>query len=81
MLESVQLITARVLRDNPSLRSISKREEVIARVKKVLPMAKSETITRSCRYLQNRLGQYLPEEYDFRFERQNDYLETFCHDD
>lgn len=75
--ESVQLHTARVLRDNPILRTVDKREEVWIKVKETLPSAKFSTVERCIRKLQNSLNLYLPFTNDNRFKTEEEYKEYF----
>ena len=62
-LNSTHQFVARALRDNPNLRPVEKRRELI---KKVNELAEIElypdSITRSARHLQNTLGLYTVED-------------------
>ena len=75
--ESIQLHTARVLRDNPELRTVDKREEVLKIVRKSLPEARFSTVERSIRKLQNQKGLYLPDRGDDRYVTAEEYKEYY----
>jgi len=72
---SLKLATARVLRDNPELRSVEMREKVWDKVRQIYPTCKCETITRMCRKLQNQMGLYTI--IDHRNQLENNYKEYF----
>lgn len=74
---TVRLATARVLRDQPSLRTTDMREKVWLLVKQSLPCAKFSTVERIIRQLQNDKGLYLPRIEDDRFVNQEYYREEF----
>jgi len=73
--DSIQLTTARVLRDNQSLREVSKREEVLKIVRESLPNASFSTVDRCCRKIQNELKMWTVE--DSRYELQSQYKDHF----
>ena len=73
--KTLQLATARVLRDNPNLRAVEMRERVWNEVRQSFPNCKCETITRMCRKLQNQMGLYKVN--DNRDQLQHNYMEYF----
>lgn len=75
--ESIQLHTARILRDFPQLRTVDKREEVLELVRMDVPGAKFSTVERCCRKIQNQLGRYRPSADDKRDQYKNEYKEFF----
>lgn len=72
-LPTIQLITGRILRDNPSLRTTDKREAVWNKVRETIPNAPYERVARSCRHIQNTLKMHLPDHDDHRHEQAEQY--------
>jgi len=63
MNETVKLWTCRVFRDFPELRYVSKRDELIDKVKELGGKElKERTIDRMARHIQNKLGLYQVED-------------------
>ena len=75
--ESTKYHTGVILRDNPELRTVDKREEVWNLVKKVMPLAKFSTVDRIIRNFQNTKKMYLPEKEDNRRDLENEYYDEF----
>lgn len=78
-LATIKLETARALRDNPHLRTLDKRKDIIDIVQSRQPRADASTIKRSCRYIQNTLGKYRSDEQDelLRGEMESEYKQYF----
>ena len=74
---SIQLATARILRDYPNLRIVDTREKVWLLVKQSIPNAKFSTVERCIRKLQNQKGLYQPLEEDQRYVTEQQYKEYF----
>lgn len=74
---SLQLATARVLRDHPDIRGLDCREKVWLLVKQEIPTAKFSTVERLIRKIQNKMKLYLPQNEDMRYILQNEYSSFF----
>ena len=74
---TTQLATGRILRDQPELRSIEKREKVWLLVRQSIPNAKFSTVERCIRNLQNTLGLYKLYKNDGRYIKEQEYKEYF----
>ena len=74
---TIQLSTAKVLRDNILLRSVEMREEVVRRVRLIHPKASYESIVRSCRHIQNTLKMHRPIKEDQRYKEEKKYRDYY----
>ena len=74
---TIQLATARVLRDNPKLRTVDQREKVWLLIKQSIPNAKFSTVERCIRKLQNQMGLYPAIKEDNRYLVETEYRSYF----
>ena len=72
-LPTILAATERVLSQNPDIRSLDKREEVVRLVRLCRSNTSYESITRACRHIQNTKGMYKPEKDDKRIEQEEEY--------
>lgn len=78
--DSTKLCTARVLRDFPKLRSIDKRREMTQKVQEVYGFHHNPvTVDRMARHLQNKMGLYLPQQPDDRYDQESEWRRYFAH--
>lgn len=76
-LSPIYLATKIVLHYRPDLRRVDNREEVIKEVRKFIPHASLESVTRQCRHIQNTEGLYLPAPKDNREMLEKEYIGYF----